>query len=94
MLGTKPYEKFPGWTLSKPEGNWSSFQLANSTPPQSVIDSAIAPFARMHTDEVRVLVSDAAVCRPARYKNYTFPPEERKDCAVGIRIPPKIVYSH
>ena len=31
----------------KLDGNWSSFQLANSTPPQSVIDRAIAPSARM-----------------------------------------------
>ena len=29
------------------DGNWSSFQLANSTPPLGVIDGAIAPFARM-----------------------------------------------
>ena len=28
------------------DGNWSSFQLANSTPPQGVIDRAIAPSAR------------------------------------------------
>ena len=27
--------------------NWSSFQLANSTPPLSVTGSAIAPSARM-----------------------------------------------
>jgi hypothetical protein len=47
LLGQKPAEKFPERTLSEPEGNWSSFQLANSTPPQSVIDSAIAPFARI-----------------------------------------------
>ena len=33
----------------KLDGNWSSFQLANSTPPLSVTDSAIAPSARMHT---------------------------------------------
>ena len=31
----------------KLDGNWSSFQLANSTPPQSVIDRAIAPSARI-----------------------------------------------
>ena len=31
----------------KLDGNWSSFQLANSTPPLSVTDSAIAPSARM-----------------------------------------------
>ena len=33
----------------KLDGNWSSFQLANSAPPLSVTDSAIAPSARMHT---------------------------------------------
>ena len=32
----------------KLDRNWSSFQLANSTPPLSVTDSAIAPSARMH----------------------------------------------
>ena len=32
----------------KLDGNWSSFQLANSAPPLSVTDSAIAPSARMH----------------------------------------------
>ena len=31
----------------KLDGNWSSFQLANSTPPLSVTGSAIAPSARM-----------------------------------------------
>ena len=34
----------------KLDGNWSSFQLANSTPPLSVTDSAIAPSARMVDD--------------------------------------------
>ena len=29
------------------DGNWSSFQLANSAPPLSVTDSAIAPSARI-----------------------------------------------
>ena len=28
----------------KLDGNWSSFQLANSAPPLSVTNSAIAPF--------------------------------------------------
>jgi len=32
----------------KLDGNWSSFQLANSAPPLCVTDSAIAPSARMH----------------------------------------------
>ena len=31
----------------KLDGNWSSFQLANSAPPLSVTDSTIAPSARM-----------------------------------------------
>ena len=31
----------------KLDGSWSSFQLANSAPPLSVTDSAIAPAARM-----------------------------------------------
>ena len=31
----------------KLDRNWSSFQLANSAPPLSVTDSAIAPSARM-----------------------------------------------
>jgi hypothetical protein len=46
----------------KLDGNWSSFQLANSAPPLSVTDSAIAPSARMglHTCQVNV-VSDKIV---------------------------------
>ena len=31
----------------KLDGNWSSFQLANNTPPLSVTGSVIAPSARM-----------------------------------------------
>ena len=31
----------------KLDGNWSSFQLANSAPPLSVTDSALAPSARV-----------------------------------------------
>ena len=42
-------EKIAGMTLTiKPDWNWSSFQLANSTPPLSVTGSATAPSARMH----------------------------------------------
>ena len=41
-------EKIAGMTLTiKPDRNWSSFQLANSTPPLSVTGSAIAPSARI-----------------------------------------------
>ena len=32
---------------AKLDGNWSSFQLANNTPPLSVTGSVIAPSARM-----------------------------------------------
>ena len=35
----------------KLDGNWSSFQLANSAPPLSVTDSAIAPSARINLKE-------------------------------------------
>ena len=37
----------------KLDGNWSSFQLANSAPPLSVTDSAIAPSARIHQRAAR-----------------------------------------
>ena len=42
-------EKIARMTLTiKLDRNWSSFQLANSTPPLSVTGSAIAPSARIH----------------------------------------------
>jgi len=37
----------------KLDRNWSSFQLANSAPPLSVTDSAIAPSARIGHSAVR-----------------------------------------
>jgi hypothetical protein len=40
----------------KLDRNWSSFQLANSAPPLSVTDSAIAPSARMATKAVLFLL--------------------------------------
>ena len=36
----------------KLDGNWSSFQLANSAPPLSVTDSAIAPSARIFLQQL------------------------------------------
>ena len=46
-LGRSP-RKIARMTLTvKLDWNWSSFQLANSAPPLSVTDSAIAPSARM-----------------------------------------------
>ena len=42
------HEQIARMTLTiKLDRNWSSFQLANSAPPLSVTDSAIAPSARM-----------------------------------------------
>ena len=56
--GVIPSKALDGWaearlkiarmTLTiKLDGNWSSFQLANSAPPLSVTDSALAPSARI-----------------------------------------------
>ena len=45
--GPKSDQKLQEDPQDQPDGNWSSFQLANSTPPQSVIDNAIAPPARI-----------------------------------------------
>ena len=42
----------------KLDGNWSSFQLANNTPPLSVTGSVIAPSAR--------ILAWASAARPAR----------------------------
>lgn len=41
----------------KLDGNWSSFQLANSAPPLSVTDSAIAPSARMVSSVTKRCIS-------------------------------------
>ena len=43
----------------KLDGNWSSFQLANNTPPLSVTGSVIAPSARMTARDQLVLGRDA-----------------------------------
>ena len=45
----------------KLDRNWSSFQLANSAPPLSVTDSAIAPSARMN--QVALVVHPVQVGR-------------------------------
>ena len=47
----------------KLDGNWSSFQLANSAPPLSVTDSAIAPSARMVQNMKNTLVNfETSLC--------------------------------
>ena len=48
----------------KLDGNWSSFQLANSAPPLSVTDSAIAPSARMRAKR-KVSTDFSFVCSRA-----------------------------
>ena len=54
------HEQISRMTLTiKLDRNWSSFQLANSAPPLSVTDSAIAPSARMNHHEVASVVDDA-----------------------------------
>ncbi len=66
----------------KLDRNWSSFQLANSAPPLSVTDSAIAPSARMvkhrHMLASRVISAPPRTCpetrqaqRVARHTQYT-----------------------
>ena len=49
LRGPEAEQKLRSGHKDQTDGNWSSFQLANSTPPQSVIDRAIAPSARIHT---------------------------------------------
>ena len=46
-LGRSPRKIARMTFTAKLDGNWSSFQLANSASPLSVTDSAIAPSARM-----------------------------------------------
>ncbi len=47
LAGFEPASKNCAVGRATCDGNWSSFQLANSTSPLSVTDSAIAPSARM-----------------------------------------------
>ena len=46
-LGRSPTKNCESVHWEQLDGNWISFQLANSTPPQSVIDRAVAPSARI-----------------------------------------------
>ena len=45
----------------KLDGNWSSFQLANNTPPLSVTGSVIAPSARMRAKGAQVIGLDPVI---------------------------------
>ena len=48
----------------KLDGNWNSFQVANSAPPVSVTDSAIAPSARMRAKS-KMSTDYSSVCSRA-----------------------------
>ena len=48
----------------KRDGNWSSFQLANSALPLSVTSSAIAPSARMDTSACSQAYVPSRMCAP------------------------------
>ena len=70
MLGRGPPKNCKNDLTIKLDGNWSSFQLANSAPPLSVTGSAIAPSARMaclahnHTNSRSVLCKEVpTACR-------------------------------
>jgi hypothetical protein len=49
MCWAEALEKLRSRPCGRIDGNWISFQLANSTPPLSVTDSAFAPSARIPT---------------------------------------------
>ena len=70
----------------KLDGNWSSFQLANSAPPLSVTDSAIAPSARMPRC-VRIRLhrrcNHASQCCWMSYVNYPTPECLHLVCSFG-----------
>ena len=64
------HEKIARMTLTiKLDRNWSSFQLANSAPPLSVTDSAIAPSARM----TRYSLLRAHICYMPRVRSEGLP---------------------
>ena len=44
----------------KLDRNWSSFQLANNTPPLSVTGSVIAPSARMNITSIMIVMFKTA----------------------------------
>ena len=54
----------------KRDGNWSSFQLANSALPLSVTSSAIAPSARMQTH--------AGIIKLEKHSDFTGAPNNRE----------------
>ena len=59
LLGRSPRKIARMAAKAKLDGNWISFQLANSAPPLSVTDSAIAPSTRIICGRKRREVLDA-----------------------------------
>jgi len=87
----------------KLDGNWSSFQLANSAPPLSVTDSAIAPSARMVQNMKKTLVnfeqsSCVWLCNQTKqwkkYVNIIFLAISKLRICWGPRPPQKFRKSH
>ena len=60
LLGRGPPKNCKNDLTIKLDGNWSSFQLANSAPPLSVTDSAIAPSARIAIHDLRKIMPSFA----------------------------------
>jgi hypothetical protein len=77
-------------TREQSDGNWSSFQLAKSTPPQSVIDYAIAPSARIHAEhEPRIYhlhVSDDSVMVRHKFLRFGEGRQCEKECKSRLAI--------
>ena len=66
----------------KLDRDWNSFQLANRAPPLSVIDSAIAPSARMDQRQRNpkvVFLRKATVCLRSAH-------------GVALQVPPEITH--
>ena len=73
LLGRSPRKIARMAAKAKLDGNWISFQLANSAPPLSVTDSAIAPSTRIicgrKRREMLVATAPFAVWKEALFEN-------------------------
>ena len=69
----------------KLDRNWSSFQLANSAPPLSVIDSAIAPSARMQSSKASSATDSATTNALVVYTG----PQRQVHSQVQLRLRPR-----
>ena len=73
----------------KLDGNWNSFQLANSAPPLSVTDSAIAPSARIDQKRLQKQANfiNNTMHRPGKHRrqNTTTAPHAHKQPSTSPR---------